>query len=88
MSFSKSAIMKINGFDEEYTKPAYGEDTDLVWRFNMCGGLDFYSLRNAAVQYHLCHPVSWTDQSENMQMGAEKKQRHEFFCKKGLDSHK
>lgn len=71
MSFSKEAIRHINGFDEDYTKPAYGEDTDLVWRFKMAG-YEFFSLRNLAVEYHLDHPRSWTDQSENMNKGLEK----------------
>lgn len=86
MSFSKKAIISINGFDEDYTKPAYGEDTDLVWRFNMAGYV-FRSLRNQAVQYHLFHQKSWTDQSENINKGLEKKSRGEFVCYHGLSSH-
>lgn len=86
MSFSRKAIMAINGFDEDYSKPAYGEDTDLVWRFKMAG-FKFRSLRNTAVQYHLSHPLSWTDQSENMALGHEKAARHEFVCKNGLSLH-
>lgn len=86
MSFSKIAIMSINGFDEDYDKPAYGEDTDLVWRFKMAG-YKFYSLRNLAVQYHLNHPRSWTDQSENMNKGMTKQQRKEYICKLGIALH-
>ncbi|WP_297063901.1 glycosyltransferase [uncultured Duncaniella sp.] len=86
MSFSRKAIMAINGFDEDYTKPAYGEDTDLVWRFKMAG-FKFRSLRNAAVQYHLSHPLSWTDQSENMALGHEKAARREFVCVHGISDH-
>lgn len=86
MSFSRKAIMAINGFDEDYTKPAYGEDTDLVWRFKMAG-FKFHSLRNVAVQYHLSHPLSWTDQSENMAIGLEKAARREFVCKNGISTH-
>ncbi len=83
MSFSKTAILAINGFDEDYDKPAYGEDTDLVWRFNRAG-YTFYSLRNLAVQYHLDHPRSWTDQSENMSKGLQKRERDEYICKNGI----
>lgn len=78
--------MSINGFDEDYDKPAYGEDTDLVWRFKMAG-YKFYSLRNLAVQYHLNHPRSWTDQSENMNKGMTKQQRKEYICKLGIALH-
>ena len=81
MSFSRQAIERINGFDEDYQSPAYGEDTDLVWRFQMAG-FHFMSLRNMAVQYHLWHPVSWTDQSQNQSIGEKK--RGEYICKNGI----
>lgn len=83
MSFSRQAIESINGFDEDYVKPAYGEDTDLVWRFKMAG-YRFCSLRNMAVQYHLWHNKGWSDQSENMAMGEAKCARNEYKCKNGL----
>ena len=86
MSFTKSDIISINGFDEDYVKPAYGEDTDLVWRFKMAGK-KFFSLRNLAVQYHINHPKSWTDQSVNMQMGLEKEKRREYICLNGIKNH-
>lgn len=86
MSFTKSDIISINGFDEDYTKPAYGEDTDLVWRFKMAGK-EFFSLRNLAVQYHINHPKSWTDQSDNMKMGLEKQSRKEYVCLNGINNH-
>ncbi len=86
MSFSREAIMSINGFDEDYDKPAYGEDTDLVWRFKMAG-LKFCSLRNLAVEYHLHHPRSWTDQSENMAKGLAKRQNKEYLCINGISKH-
>lgn len=84
MSFSRQAIERINGFDEDYVRPAYGEDTDLVWRFKMAG-FRFVSLRNMAVQYHLWHKKGWTDQSQNMAMGEAKRSRGEFICRNGLE---
>ena len=83
MSFSRQAITAINGFDEDYTLPAYGEDTDLVWRFRMAG-FTFVSLRNLAVEYHLWHKKGWNSQEENQRMGAEKQARGEYQCKNGL----
>ena len=83
MSFAKHAIESINGFDEDYVKPAYGEDADLCWRFHMAG-LPFVSMRNLAVQYHLWHPKSWTDQAENQAMGQAKQERREYICKNGI----
>lgn len=83
MSFSKAAIMAINGFDEDYTLPAVGEDADLSWRFK-AAGYHHKSLRNLAVQYHLYHPESWTDQTVNLIKMSEKQKRNEFICKHGL----
>lgn len=83
MSFHKEAIYAINGFDEDYTRPAIGEDIDLTWRFKKAG-YRLSSLRNMAVQYHLHHPENWTDQEENIKMMREKQSQNEFICKNGL----
>jgi GT2 family glycosyltransferase len=85
MSFHKEAIYAINGFDEDFTKPAVGEDADLLWRFAQAG-YQLSSVRNLAVQYHLYHKVIWTDQEENLQLMEAKQSRNEFFCKHGLNN--
>src|SRR5690606_22289914 len=80
----KSAIETINGFDEDYTLPAVGEDIDLVWRFK---GLEFriVSVRHFAVQYHLHHKESWTDQTKNLAIMREKMAQKIFRCYNGLN---
>ncbi len=83
MSFSKKAIYAINGFDEDYVRPAIGEDIDLTWRF-LKVGYRIKSIRNLAVVYHLYHRERWNDQSENIKMMLEKQSRNEFFCRNGL----
>ncbi|MFI3270463.1 MAG: glycosyltransferase [Rikenellaceae bacterium] len=84
MSFSKRAIYDINGFDEDYTRPAIGEDIDLVWRFRTAG-YRLVSARNLAVQYHIYHKENWSDQSENIEMMERKQATNSYFCKNGLD---
>ena len=84
MSFSKKAAIAINGFDEDYTLPAVGEDADLTWRFKGCG-YNLRSLRNLAVQYHLYHETTWSSQEINLQMMNEKQSRHEYICSNGLE---
>lgn len=84
MSFSKTAIETINGFDEEYILPAIGEDIDLTWRFKSAG-FKIVSARNLAVQYHLEHKENWTDQSHNISIMKCKQQNNEYICKKGLN---
>lgn len=83
MSFYRSAIEEINGFDEDYKLPAVGEDADLTWRFK---GLGYHlvSARNLAVQYHLDHKENWTDQSENRLLMESKMMSRAFVCKNGL----
>lgn len=83
MSFPRQVLEAVNGFDEDYVRPAYGEDADLAWRFHMAG-YRFRSLRNMAVEYHLWHPRGWTDQSVNMAMGEAKRLRGEYVCRNGL----
>ncbi|TXE06697.1 glycosyltransferase [Algoriphagus aquimarinus] len=84
MSFHRSAIEAINGFNEDYIKPAVGEDIDLVWRFQ---GLGFHlvSLRNLAVQYHLYHKESWIEQEDNMEIMRRNQKLQEYVCKNGLE---
>jgi len=83
MSFSKKAICDINGFDEDYVRPAFGEDRDLSWRFR-AAGYQHVSLRNLAIVYHLNHPAGWTDQEENLKIYRDKKEHNEYICKNGL----
>jgi GT2 family glycosyltransferase len=83
MSFSKKALYDINGFDEDYIRPAIGEDIDLVWRFEGLG-YRLKSLRNLAVQYHLFHKENWVNQDENVSMMMLKKANSHFKCIHGI----
>ncbi len=83
MSFSKEAIYSINGFDEDYIRPAIGEDIDITWRFNKAG-YPLKSLRNLAVQYHLYHKENWIDQEENIIIMEQKKRENLYICKNGF----
>lgn len=83
MSFSKEAILAINGFDMDYIRPAIGEDIDLTWRFERAG-YKLKSIRNLCVQYHLYHKQNWFDQSENIRLMHKKQTNNEFFCINGI----
>jgi len=84
MSFSRAAIQAINGFDEDYIRPAIGEDIDLVWRFEKAG-FKLFSLRNLAVQFHLHHKENWFDQSENIRMMQENQKANRYLCLNGIE---
>ena len=83
MSFSKQAILTINGFDEDYILPAVGEDYDLNWRF-AAAGFKNISVRNMAVQYHLSHIENWVNQDENMIICQKKQLDNNFLCINGI----
>ncbi|XZF15575.1 glycosyltransferase [Chitinophagaceae bacterium MMS25-I14] len=52
-SIYKKDMLDINGFDERYVKPTYGEDSDIDFRLRL-NGVRIQSLINIVVQYH-CH---------------------------------
>lgn len=82
----KEDIIEINGFDEDYSAPNFGEDTDLHWRFNKIG-IHIKSVRNMAILYHLRHPVKKDAFEKNRQLMEEKIANGEFFPKNGLIKH-
>lgn len=53
----KDHLSAVNGFDESYDGPGFGEDTDIFYRMNLTGVYG-KSLRNLAIQYHLWHPFT------------------------------
>lgn len=82
-SLHKEALIAINGFDEDYTRAAVGEDYDLGWRLE---GLGYYikSIKHFAVQYHLYHKENWSGQEENLAILKSKQSKKEYRCKNGL----
>ena len=86
MSFHRDAIVRINGFDEDYTSPATGEDADIAWRLRTAG-YQFVSVRNRAIVYHLHHKENWTDQTDNLNMMKRKIKSNQFVCTNGINLH-
>jgi len=83
MSFYKKDIIILNGFDEDYLRPAIGEDADPTWRFKLAG-YKLRSVRNLAVVYHLNHDEVWSEQNENARMMHEKQENGHFKCLNGI----
>lgn len=79
----KTTIMAINGFDEDYVKPAIGEDHDLVWRFEGLG-YKIISIKHFAVQYHLYHKENWSSQEENLRTLKQKQNAKTYICLNGI----
>ena len=53
-SIHKSDLLDINGFDERYNMPTFGEDSDIEFRLRL-NGVKIKPVLNMAVQYHCYH---------------------------------
>lgn len=82
-SIPKNLIEKVNGFDEDYTGPGIGEDTDLEYRLKLISA-NFESLRNLAIVYHLYHPKTIEERKNYDYFHKYIKNSGNYFCKNGL----
>ncbi|MFA7361815.1 MAG: glycosyltransferase [Candidatus Kapaibacterium sp.] len=82
-SVSKELLLKINGFDENYTGPGIGEDSDLEYRLGLINA-DFKSVRNLAVVFHMYHPKTIESNSNYDYFHNKVKLKKEFYCKNGI----
>ncbi len=62
MSLHKKWLMEVNGFDEAFDRPGFGEDTDLERRLKMLG-LKFKWITHQAIQYHVWHDLTTVNRS-------------------------
>lgn len=85
MSFHKEDLIALNGFDEDYVFPGYGEDTDIEFRA-LKMGLKKKSVRYRAIQYHLFHErPNREDETKISRELFEKKQlRKDYQCENGI----
>jgi GT2 family glycosyltransferase len=81
---SRTDLLEINGFDENYTLPATGEDYDIEWRLQ-ANGCKIISLRHLAVQYHLYHKENWNNHVENMIYCRKKQAKNQIVCENGIN---
>ena len=81
-SLYKELLEKINGFDENYTGPGLGEDSDIEFRLRLLG-TEFKSIRNLAIQYHLYHKKT-VEERRNFDYFHEVQKNKNYLCKNGL----
>jgi GT2 family glycosyltransferase len=67
-SIFKDNMIKINGFDEDFTRPLYGEDTDVARRLSLIG-VKLQCSKFQTIQYHLHH--STKDRDEDWKISGE-----------------
>lgn len=82
---AKVNMLSINGFDEDFELPLYGEDTDIRRRLLLIG-VKLISCKFKAIQYHLYHATG--DRSHCWKVNAELYQAKAAeglsFCRNGL----
>lgn len=81
-SLHKSDLERINGFDETYTGPGCGEDSDIEFRLGLIG-VTPKSLRHRAIQYHIHHPLTTVADACHERF-AEVRRKGEAWCEEGL----
>lgn len=81
-SVSKEMLIKINGFDENYTGPGVGEDSDIEFRLKHAGA-HLKSVRNKAIVYHFYHPVT-KESPSNYKYFQSVKLSKEYISKNGI----
>lgn len=82
---AKKHLEAINGFDEDYQTAGVGEDVDIEWRLKT-KGLKLYSIRFAAIQFHLFHKENYnmTAIQTGQNMLSKKMKIGQIFCNNGL----
>ncbi len=62
MSLDKKWLIEVNGFDETFDRPGFGEDTDIERRLRMLN-LNFKWVTHQAIQYHIWHDLTTVNRS-------------------------
>ncbi len=85
---TKADLLAINGFDEDFCEPYFGEDTDVERRLKLAG-VKLKCSRFAALQYHLYHDTGSRKDSWNIseQIFMKKMALVNPVCTNGLDKY-
>lgn len=81
----KSDMIRINGFDEDFTMPTTGEDSDIERRMRLLG-IQMKSCRNAANMVHLDHPKNFNPETSAKTMRLMESKGDNPYCTNGLSN--
>lgn len=83
---SKKNLITINGFDEDFVHPLYGEDTDVARRLLLIG-VKLKCTKFNTIQYHLFHDKEDRKNIKitNKKLYKEKQLERLSFCQNGLE---
>ncbi|WP_373000146.1 glycosyltransferase [Sulfurimonas sp.] len=80
----KENLVQINGYDEDFTLPTTGEDTDIERRLKHFG-IRMKSCRNAAIVVHLYHKKIFNDDISSKTEALMETKKDIYICKNGLE---
>jgi glycosyltransferase involved in cell wall biosynthesis len=83
-SVFKEKMLEINGFDEDFKRPLYGEDTDVARRLSLIG-VEMKCSKFQTLQYHLHHAMKGRsgDWEISRSLYMKKVREGKFFCENG-----
>lgn len=77
-SIYKDDLLKVNGFDERFVNPGYGEDIDLGNRLERYSDVKLMSRKRLMIIYHTYHEHFFMDTPENLALLEENKLKPNF----------
>ncbi len=84
MSFNKTDLVAINGFDERYCGPSTGEDTDVEYRLRL-NGVGVKNLKNIAILYHRYHALIERGDAANKPIFEQTKREKLIYTPFGIE---
>lgn len=85
-SCHKKDIIAVNGFNEDYTSPGIGEDSDIEWRLRE-NGTRIKNIKFLAPVYHLYHEHKFVASQTNRILLTKTKQQRLVYCEHGIDQY-
>jgi glycosyltransferase involved in cell wall biosynthesis len=79
-------LLRVNGFNEDYTSPAIGEDADLEWRLRQLG-VTVKNIKFLAPVYHLYHEHKFQASSANKAIMEDTIKHKKIVCEHGIRQH-
>jgi glycosyltransferase involved in cell wall biosynthesis len=83
-SVLKEKMIQINGFDEDFERPLYGEDTDIARRLSLIG-IKLKCSKFQTIQYHLHHALKGRDEDWKIsgELYSKKVREGKSICENG-----
>ena len=85
-SCHKDDLISVNGFNEHYQSPGYGEDSDIEFRLRKVQ-VNGVNLKFYAQVFHLYHKKLYTVTDQNMSLYKQTTESQSIKCEPGIDQY-